>query len=96
MPRNCSVCGNPEISLYWSPRWGNRAYCSFGCSLIGRAILYFVIGLIFIIVTTIAVVFFVLDPVNHYNAKLIIIFAGSFALFFEILSAIGYFLKRSS
>jgi len=96
MVRKCSICGNPEISLYWSPKCGTKAYCSFGCNLIGIAGRTFLYGIIMFIATIISVIVYSQNPADSTNAMISAMFCGISALIAGLLSAIGYFLKRSS
>ena len=93
MPRKCSICGSPEISLFWSPKCG-KAYGSFHCSTIGGAGQMLFLGIILFIATIIAVVIFSLGAGDPFKAMFSVIGFGSLAILSGLASAIGYYMKR--
>ena len=48
--KQCKICGNPDISLFWSGSWGERFYCSFSCSCKGFRYTSLLIAVVYFLV----------------------------------------------
>ncbi|MCG3227503.1 MAG: hypothetical protein H7645_11345 [Candidatus Heimdallarchaeota archaeon] len=96
----CKSCGevmDPYKEYCFRPRYGPPRYCSMKCRLISQALIYFIVAILFLIAIGIGfIASFANLQTTYSDAKTFFIFMGSFSLFFALLSAIGFRLRRTA